>query len=283
MAIVMTEDFIYTASRDKLLKRWKPQRNAATNRFELIPDLEVPLGEVCWSLVMAGEWIFCGLGDGRIRSYSKAGGEATLTGHGKRVSCLLVHQHVLLSGGSDAAVRCWQMDPATQVFASTHVLEHGIPGAVSCMCVLNGHLWVGGMSGLSLVDLATLQVTLQLAPKKFVSSLLQFEGHMIAVYADGSVCIFDPAGAQKHSQPPMPAGPVICMAGLESGPRLLCGHAKGQISSITLPMFTLKMYWHALERVKVQSICSAGHDGIFMVGAENGNLQLWQRDDSLEL
>lgn len=276
MAIVMDDGVIYTASRDRLLKRWTAKRNP-TGRVELEASLEVPLGEVCWCLISAGEWIFCGLGDGKIKSFSKTGQQADLQAHTKRVSCLLIHQHVLLSGGSDSSVCCWQMTPGSSSFTCTHKLSRDLPGAVTCMSVLNEKLWVGGSSGLSIVDLATLQAQASLPPAKFVSGLLQFDGHMIVVYADGAVCIFDANGIQKHQQPPLPSGPVLCVAGLESGPRVLCGHAKGQVSSITLPMFQLKKYWQALERCKVTTMCTAGHDGIFLLGAENGNLQIWQR------
>lgn len=278
VAIVMQEDAIYTASRDKLLKRWKVQR-LACGRYELTADLEVPLGDVCWCLVSAGEWLFCGLGDGRIRGFSKSGQDMTLSdpSSSKRVSCLLQHQHVLISAGADATVRCWTMPAGASTFSCTASLSEGILGAVQCMCVLSECLWVGGTSGVSIVELASLRVAKQLQPRKFVSGFLLYEGHMVVSYADGTVCIFDPAGNQKLCQPPMPAGPVLCMAGLDSGPRVLCGHSKGQVSSITLPMFQLKHYWQALERCKVQSLCCAGHDGIFLLGAENGSLQLWQR------
>lgn len=279
MSIVMAEDCIYTASRDKLLKRWKPQRSAA-NRFELKPDIEVPLGEVAWCLHNAGEWIFCGLGNGRIRAYSKAGRELNLEGHTKRVSCLLTHQHVLLSGGADGTVRCWQMNPESQTFACTHTIGEGISGNVNCLAVLSECLWVGGTSGVSIIELATLKVVAQLQPKKFVAGLLHFQGHMITAYSDGAICIFDAAGKQTHSQPALPAGPILCLAGLESGPRLLCGHNKGQVSSITLPMMQLKKCYQTFDRCKVVSMCTAGHDGIFLVGAESGTIQLWQRDEA---
>jgi len=279
MAITMADDAIYTASRDRLVKRWKATKNAS-NKYELKPDLEVPLGDVCWCMVYAGEWLFCGLGEGTIRGYAKTGEQSTLKGHNRRVSCLLIHQHVLLSGGSDNTVRCWQMDPATKAFSCTHKIEEGIPGAVTCMTVLGDYLWVGGTAGVVKILLASLKVMQTLQPKKFVSAFLQFQEHVIVVYADGSLIIFDPSGTQKHSQQPLPAGPALCVAGLDSGPRVICGHAKGQISSITLPMFELKTYWQAVSRVKVNSLCCAGHDGIFIVGAENGNLQIWQRDDT---
>jgi len=148
------------------------------------------------------------------------------------------------------------------------------------MTVLGDYLWVGGTAGVVKILLASLKVMQTLQPKKFVSAFLQFQEHVIVVYADGSLIIFDPSGTQKHSQQPLPAGPALCVAGLDSGPRVICGHAKGQISSITLPMFELKTYWQAVSRVKVNSLCCAGHDGIFIVGAENGNLQIWQRDDT---
>ncbi|CAJ1427157.1 unnamed protein product [Effrenium voratum] len=279
MSVVMAADCIYTASRDKTLKRWKVCTTAGA--FELKPELEVPLGEVCWCLISAGDWLFCGLGDGNIKGFMKNGQEAVLRGHAKRVSSLITHQHVLLSGASDGSVRCWQLNAHTSTFECTHSISEGISGSVTSLAVLGEGLWVGGTSGVALVELASLRVVKQLEPRKYVSGLLQFEGHMIVVYADGSICIFDALGEQKHKQPALPAGPVLCIAGLESGPRVLCGHAKGQVSSITLPNFVLKKHWQALERAKVQTLCCAGHDGIYVLGAENGTIQLWQRDGSV--
>ncbi len=34
---------------------------------------------------------------------------------------------------------------------------------------------------------------------------------------------------------------------------------------------------------KVQTLCCAGHDGIYVLGAENGTIQLWQRDASVDV
>lgn len=34
---------------------------------------------------------------------------------------------------------------------------------------------------------------------------------------------------------------------------------------------------------QVQTLCCAGHDGIYVLGAENGSLQLWQRDGSVDI
>lgn len=283
MAIVMAPDFIYTGSRDKTLKRWKVGRNPQTNRFELAVDVEVPLGELCWSMVMAGDWIFCGLGDGTIKGFNKNGAQAVLQGHTKRVNALMIHQHVIISGSSDGAVKMWQADPSGSTFNCTNTISEGLSSSVACMAVLAEHLWVGGTSGVAVVELASLRVVSQIQPKKFVAGFQEFNNHMIVAYADGQMCIFDVGGVKKLDQPANPeAGPILSVAGLECGPRFLCGHSKGQVSSIMLPSFQLRKCWQALERAKVQSICcGVGQDGIFLLGAENGNLQVWQRDASV--
>mmetsp|Transcript_78616 Transcript_78616/g.163401 ORF Transcript_78616/g.163401 Transcript_78616/m.163401 type:complete len:383 (-) Transcript_78616:121-1269(-) len=275
-SIIMAEDAVYTASRDKILKRWKPQLNPQ-GKFELKPDVEVPLGEIAWCLLSVGEWIFSGLADGRIRGYSKSGREINLEGHTKKVTTLLLHEQVLVSGSADNTLRFWQYDPNAQTFVCTHSLTQGIPGGVTCLAVLAQGLWVGGTAGVALVELATLTVVLQVQPKRPVSGMLKFTDHMIVAYSEGSVKIFTALGVETHSQNPLPAGHILCLAGLDSGPRVLCGHIKGQVSSITLPLFQLKQSWQTFARCKVQSICCTGHDGIFLVGAENGDLQLWQR------
>lgn len=132
-----------------------------------------------------------------------------------------------------------------------------------------------------MVELATLSRAVQVEPKKKVNDLLEFQAHMITAYADGSFCVFDAQTTMKHSQPPLLSGACVCLAGLlESGPRLLCAHAQGEVSSIALPAFELSCYWKALDGVKLRCLCAAGHDGIFIVGTENGELQVWQRSQS---
>jgi len=279
-AIAMAEDAVYTAARDKSLRRWRVGKSVS-GRFELNADLEVPLGESCWTMLYVGEWIFCGLSEGTIQGYSKSGQQTTLKAHTKRVTSLLVHHSVLISGGHDCFVRLWQADAGPQAFVNTHNLSADIPGAVNCLRVLGDKLWIGGMSGLAVMDLVQLRVVSQLPPKKCVVSFLEFQGHMITVYADGSTAIYDGMGNQTHSQTPLAPGPVLCIAGLDSGPRVLLGHSKGQVSSIELPSFKMKLYWQAVDRCKVESICAVGQDGIFLIGSQNGNLQLWQRLDPL--
>lgn len=281
MAIVMTSDAVYSASLDKKLKRWKPQPSQKEpGRFELQAEVEIPVPDTCWCLHSAGEWLFAGLGNGKIVGWSKSGASTTLSEscHKKRVSALLTHEHVLMSGGADNTVRMWQASPGgPQPFICTHSVSEGIPGAVQHMSVLGSNLWVGGTTGVSLVNLTNLQAAKQLQPKKLVAGFLQFEGHMIVAYADGSCCIFDAEGNRKMQQNPLSPGPVHCMAGLDSGPRVLLGHSKGQVSCVGLPMFDFKLWWQAYAKCKVASMACAGHDGIFLLGGESGSLQLWQR------
>merc|ERR1712061_141271 len=99
----------------------------------------------------------------------------------------------------------------------------------------------------------------------------------IEAYTDGCIRIFASDGSLKTEVKPLAAGPILALAGLDSGPRVLCGHPYGQVSTIELPSFSFRCQFQALEHTKVESLCCAGHDGIFLVGANNGTLQLWQR------
>lgn len=272
----MTEQGIYTASQDKQLKRWKPVKLDG-GRFELTEELTVPLPEACFSLLFFGGWLFCGLWSGEVRAFAQDGTQASLKGHTRRVTALIVHQNVLISGGADREVRLWQSNDAAKTFTCTHTVSESIPGAISSLHVLGNHLFVGGMNGLAMLDLTSLVVTKLLPPTKSVSAMLEFQGHVIVAYTEGNLRIFDAEGLLKSEAKPFAAGPIISLAGLESGPRVLCGHSRGQVSTIMLPSFEFKTQFQALEGNKVERIMCAGHDGIFLLGSQDGTLQLWQR------
>merc|ERR1711920_1023542 len=113
----------------------------------------------------------------------------------------------------------------------------------------------------------------------------EFTGHLIVGYTDGNIRIFAGDGVVKTDMKALAGGPILALAGLDSGPRVLVGHAHGQVSSIDLPSFAFRTQFQALdgnkvdtrEGAKVESMCCAGHDGIFLVGSSGGTLQLWQR------
>lgn len=274
--MAMTAQGIYTGSQDKSLKRWKPTK-LTDGRFSLVPELTVPLPDSCFCLLFNGGWFFCGLWSGQIQAFSQDGVELALKGHTRRVTSMLIHQNVLVSGSNDREVRLWQYDPATKTFNCTHTISESMPGSISKLHVLGGNLFVGGMNGIAVVNLETLIVTKLLPPTKPVADMLEFQGHLIVAYTEGSLRIFDTEGNLKSETKPLAAGPVLALAGLDSGPRVLCGHARGQVSTIMLPSFEFKTHFQALDGWKVESILCAGHDGIFLLGAQDGSLQLWQR------
>lgn len=276
VGISMTEQGIFTASQDKTLKRWKPQKDA-TGRYQLIPDQEVPMSESVFSMYCSGGWIFCGLWDGSIKAFSVEGANSTLLGHTKRVTAIIQHQGVLISGAMDRDVRLWQMDPGTKAFNCTHTLNESLPGAINCLHALGENLWVGGMSGIAMCSLTTLKVTKLLPPVKSVVSFLEFQGHVIAAYADGGLRIFDGDGSMKSEMANLAGGPIHRIAGLDSGPRVLCGHSHGQVTSISLPEFAFKAQFQAFMDTSIDSVMCAGQDGLFLLGSKTGNLQLWQR------
>lgn len=276
-AMAMAEQGIYTASADKSLKRWKPVPGEG-GRFKLEQELTIPLPDGCFSLHLKGDWLFCGLFDGRIVAFNKTGDQKELVGHKRRVTAMLVHQNILITGAADREVRLWQFDAATSTFRCTHTLADGMPGPIFRLCVLGEHLFVGGHNGIAMVHLASLTATKQLPPNRPIADFLEFQGHVIVAYSDGSLRIFDPQGTMKSELPTLAAGPILSLAGLESGPRVLCGHNRGQISTITLPSFEFKTHFQALAGPKkVESILCANQDGIFLIGAFDGTLQLWQR------
>ncbi|CAE7192866.1 ZFWD3 [Symbiodinium natans] len=273
--MAMTEQGIYTASHDKTVKRWKPKLSPPS-KYDLEPELEVKLKDSATALLFSGGWLFVGLWDGQVQAFAQSGEELLLTGHRKRVTTLVVHQGVLMSGSYDGEVRLWQMDPATKQFKCTHTLEESLPGSISKIHVLGNYLFVGGQYGLALLDLTSLKVAKLLPPTKAVADMLEFQGHVIVAYSEGQLRIFDAEGTLK-SETSLDAGPILKLAGLESGPRVVCGHARGQVSLITLPSFEFKAEFQALQGQKVDSLLCAGHDGIFLIGSQDGGLQLWQR------
>merc|ERR1712130_848418 len=96
-------------------------------------------------------------------------------------------------------------------------------------------------------NLSSLKVTKLLPPVKPVSKFLEFQGHIIAAYADGTLRVFDGDGNQKSEVPALAAGPIASIGGLEAGPRFLCGHLHGQVSSIVLPDFVFKTQFQAFN------------------------------------
>merc|ERR1719498_2397388 len=142
-------------------------------------------------------------------------------------------------------------------------MNDSMPGSIHCLRVLGENLWVGGTSGVAMVNLQTLKVSKLLPPTKTVTSFLEFQGHVIAAYGDGSLRTFDGEGTMKGELQPLPAGNISGIACLESGPRLLCSHSHGQVTTIILPDFQPKAQFQAMLDTSIDSILTPGQDGLF--------------------
>ncbi|CAK0857497.1 unnamed protein product, partial [Prorocentrum cordatum] len=147
-AVCVTQDGVYTASQDGGLKRWKP-RQAASGRFELQPELQVPLGGPCWCMLHEGDWLFCGLESGRVRAFSRQGVDLTIEQRAEGVSSMLVHQDVLLTGSASGGVGCWKYSPEAGTFANVHAVADVASSQVRCLAVMSGRLWVGCSGGVT--------------------------------------------------------------------------------------------------------------------------------------
>jgi len=276
-AAILVDDSIYTAARDKTLRKWKPRKNDQNGHVELDQELEIKLPSAVWCVLYIGQWLFCGLGNGLIKGFCKDGTEAELTGHTMKVSQIIVHSDVLISGSSDGTVRLWQKHPEQNQFGCSHVIKEGITGWVTCLRVLQLHLWVGTTTGLSVVNLESLAVVGKLLPDKYVTGFEVFQDHLIAVCQDGSAGIWDANGQEKLIQNPLKAGPMSCVC--VKGDRLVFGHSKGQLSCMSLPDFTFKKEFPVLDRIKVRFLCPIENSPYFVLGGDNGNLQVWEKGD----
>jgi len=276
-AIAMTPEGIYTASQDKKLKRWKPTPGP-DGRFNLVMDQEVPLPEAVHSMICTDGWCMCGLWNGEIKAFNVDGTQTTLAGHTKKVTSMVLHKGILISASMDTQVRLWQFDPATRGFNCLNVLKDDMPGPIFNLVVLGDNLlFIGGMNGVAIMDLQTLRVNKSLPPAKSVTGFLVFEGHVIVSYQDGSLKVIAADGTSKKEVSMLQGGPVHCIAGLVPGPRVLVGHNRGQVSTISLPMFEFQTQFQAFLNNAVECVFATNHEGMFVLGSKSGALQLWQK------
>merc|ERR1712232_330938 len=202
-------------------------------------------------------------------------------GHTKRVSCLLFHMNVLLSGGHDQEVRMWQQDAQTRAWNCTHTIKDSTVGAVHKLVILPSSpttLFIGGSSGVAMCNLQSLQIGKIMPPVRHVADILVYEGHLIVAYSDGSLRIFDSEGlVKKELSPNTTAGQILSLGGLPSGPRVVITHHRGQVSTITLPDFEFKIHFQAFDGGRIECNHCVTDQGLFLLGHSSGAMQLWQR------
>jgi len=278
-------DKVYTGGKDGVLRTWTAvaKDNGAV---ELQADLNVDIGvEVCSLLYEpSSQWLFCGLGDGRIRGYHKPTvGEQDLKGHASNVWCMLIHQSCLISGSWDSTVRVWQPD-ANQQFKCVHTLS--TTGGIKHMHILGNNLWTGGAKGLMVFDLTSMERVHQKTDKEVgaVMSLLEFQGHIVVSSLWGSCKVFTAAGEKTHEEK-LESGKgarsigITSMVGVvhpvSNEAMLVWGLQGGSCAVYILPDFKLKGRWEASRFGDVRALCDAGN-GMLLSAGSDGTVVLWK-------
>mmetsp|Transcript_72624 Transcript_72624/g.117089 ORF Transcript_72624/g.117089 Transcript_72624/m.117089 type:complete len:413 (+) Transcript_72624:107-1345(+) len=282
--MVMADGKVYSGGRDENLFVWQAQGSAGAG-FQLIQDCApIHLGSSVTALLYepSSKWLFCGLWSGEIRAFCKDPvREDRLQGHRRSVACLLVHSSVVISGSNDGTVRLWTFDPAAGRFQC-----HGQPlnnpsGPVNCMRVLGEALWVGGNTGITCFDLASLQPKGTLPAEHPVTGLIECSGYMAATFRDGSVKIYDPAGSPIFQRPPMGehtsnTAVELMMHPLTNKAMLLCGQQLGYVTAYDLPEFKPRGSFCCKDRSDIKVILDTKNAGMFLTAGFHGDIMVWQ-------
>jgi hypothetical protein len=232
----------------------------------------------------SSQWLFCGLGDGRIRGYHRPTvSEQDLKGHATNVWSLLVHQGALISGSQDSTVRIWQPD-AQQKFQCVQTLSS--TGGIRCMLMTGNNLWCGGAKGLTVFDLTTLERVHQKNEKEAgpVMSLLEYAGHIVVASLYGHCRVFTSGGDKTHEEKPLQGkgartSGITTMIGMvhphTNSPVLLCGHQGGTVGTYELPEFKLKGRWFPHRNGDTRAMTDAGN-GMVLTAGSDGYIALWK-------
>lgn len=276
---------VYTCGHDGMLRTWVTKKDLGPICLE--QKLAQDVGSPAWSLLVTDGAIFCGLQTGSIKVFSPTGSSASLEGHTSRVTAILVHQGVIISGSFDSTVKLWKMENDAFRCIQTVQMSAQVRSMLVTKSENNIALWVGTSDGLFGLDLLNLQNPPVRVVKNCTTAatcLLEYADHVLAGFRDGSLKCFDKNGALKHEMTPYPdcnslaSFTVVC-----EGNRLICGFNNGRMASFSLPTFERRARWDTFDRVKTSSVRSCGSDGYYMVASEAGELQLWQHDDTDDL
>lgn len=286
--MAMIEDKVYTGGRDNALFAWRgiPSQMG----FELAQDTPpVCMSSSPNSLLYepVSKWLFCGLWGGDIQAFCKAPQmEDRLSGHRKSVSSIAVHSGVLISGSNDGTVRLWTMNPQSGRFQAHGQALNNPSGSVSAVRVLNDGLWVGGHTGVSVFDLATLQPKGTLQSAVPVTGMIEFEGHMVVSYRNGDVKIYTAAGIEAFNHPAVGdhtsnTAIEIMMHPTANKAMLLCGQVLGYVTAYDLPEFRARGSFCTRQGSDVRSIVNVKANGMFLTAGAHGDIMMWQWEGSV--
>lgn len=285
--MAMVDDKLFTGGRDEQLFVWKgmPQPNGEVELAQDCPPLH--LGSSLHSIYYDAQskWLFCGLWNGEIQAFCRepqAQCRMVPSGGPRRcVSSLTVHSGVLVSGSMDGCVRLWTMNPANGQFQAAGQPLTSPSGPVSSIKVLDGGLWVAGETGITVFDLSTLQAKGTLASSVPVTCLVDFQGHVVAGFRDGSLKIYSAAGQEAFARGPVGehrsnTAMEIMVHPITQKPVLLCGQQHGYVTAYDLPDFTPRGSWCCRSSSDIRALADCRVNGMFFTGGVRGDIMMWQ-------
>lgn len=132
IAISLTNNIMYTASWDKMVRIVDLEANKVTKSF-------VAAKEAIKAMLVHEDWIFIAGCDPVIRGFNLETGDCkSYQGHAGWVYCLNVYKNFLLSGGDDKTIKIWDIE-------STKMVEElcGHENGVTCTAFANNELFSG--------------------------------------------------------------------------------------------------------------------------------------------
>jgi len=285
-AIAMT-DCLCTAGRDKRLLLWRGGQNPGGDGLMFQQDNEVNHDAPLSSLLFhaGSKWLFCGLTSGSIVAYRQEPvAQSLMQGHTAPVTCMVIHESVLLSGSEDCTVRAWRYDEAASSFVAAATIQSA-PGPVHTLLVRPGSLWVGAERGISCVELQSLQAVGNIESASRVVALVQHQDYVIAAYGDGVVRIFDSNGAETFKHGPLGEHTTNTAVTLMRNPHdgkdmLLCGQELGYVTVYDIPDFHPRGTFSSGYDGDVTAIVDMGAGGVFVTCGLAGEVIIWRWEGS---
>jgi len=283
LAATVMADRVCTGGADHRLIVWRGEQ-PPEGGLAFVQDNEVELPAPVTKLLFhaASKWLFCGLGSGQIRAFRQEPfAELTLVGHTAAVTCLLIHEDVLMSTSLDGTIRAWKLDPNTAAFSCVATVPIEL-GEVFAIRSYDTGFWVGARRGIGCLGPQDLQPLgkIDYAAARVVA-LLPYQGRMLVAFADGVVKVYGSAGNEEFSHGPLGEHTTTTAAALLRHPHagkdvLLCGQELGYVTAYEVPEFKPRGTFTTGYEGDVTAIVDMGADGIFATFGLTGDVVLWR-------
>jgi len=283
---IMMGDRVCTGGKDGRLMVWMGQRSN-TGSNTLVEDNEVDFGSGVTSLLFHAEskWLFCGLFNGDIRAFrQEPAAETRLTGHREPVTCMLVHESVLVSGSHDGSVRAWQYDTAGNSFQCVATIASPLGQVFKILVHPSGNLWVGSQRGITCVNLQSLQPVGNVESPSRVVAMLLYQSSIIVAFANGTIKVYDATGNEQFSHGPLGEHTTNTSVAMMRIPNkgkdvLLCGQELGYVTAYDIPDFKPRGSFSTGYDGEVMTILDLGADGLFVTCGFSGDVVIWRWEE----